>query len=116
VEVAIRMMRIGLIAAGARSLLQSRTRTVSLRDKATRADDKEDSLRFANIRGSVNECNTHVTDLHMALTKQGLESMAVIIPGMGHAFDTYAEEGGMVYRDIKVMRDAIADEKYKGRI
>lgn len=29
------------------------------RDKATRADDKEDILRFANIHGSVNECNTH---------------------------------------------------------
>lgn len=26
------------------------------------------------------------------------------------------EEGEMVYRDIKVMKDAIADEKYKGGI
>lgn len=87
-----------------------------MRNKPTRADDKEDSLRFANIHGSVNECNTHVTDLHMALTKQGVESMAVIIPGMGHAFDTYAEEGGMLCRDIKVIEDAIAGEIHKGRI
>lgn len=36
------------------------------------------------------------TDLHIALTKQGVESMAVIITGMEHAFDTYVEEGGMV--------------------
>lgn len=36
------------------------------------------------------------TDLHIALTKQGVESMAVIITGMEHAFDTYAEEGEMV--------------------
>lgn len=55
-----------------------------------------------------------MTDLHMARMKQGAESVAVTIPGIGHDFDTYAEEGGMVYRDIKVMKDAIADEKYEG--
>ncbi|KFZ01251.1 hypothetical protein V500_00835 [Pseudogymnoascus sp. VKM F-4518 (FW-2643)] len=47
---------------------------------------------------------SHIDALHNAPTKQKVESMAVQIPGMGHAFDTYAEEGGMV---DKVLSDAV---------
>lgn len=47
---------------------------------------------------------THVTDLHMALTKQGGQSKYVILPGMGHAFDTWAKEGSV---EDKSLSDAV---------
>ena len=38
---------------------------------------------------------SHVTELHMALKRQGVQSKYVLVPGVGHAFDTWAEEGGV---------------------
>lgn len=46
----------------------------------------------------------HVTELHTALTKQGIQSKAVILPGEEHAFDTRAKEGGIV---DKTLSDAV---------
>lgn len=37
----------------------------------------------------------HATELHTALTLQGIQSKSILVPGVGHAFDTWAEEGGV---------------------
>ncbi|KFY96893.1 hypothetical protein V498_02404 [Pseudogymnoascus sp. VKM F-4517 (FW-2822)] len=38
---------------------------------------------------------SHVTELHEALTRQGVRSKYLLVPRVGHAFDTLAEEGGV---------------------
>jgi hypothetical protein len=48
---------------------------------------------------------SHATEFDKKLKERGVESVAIVVPNMGHAFDVWAEVGGDV--DEGIVRPAV---------